>query len=253
MNILITGTNGYIGNLLYTSLFQKYQITKLTRKEADITNYRQIKNFFNKKNFDVVIHCASNGGSRLLKDDWDVMDNNLIMYYNLLKHKHHYKKFIHFTSGAEDELESSPYGLSKKVISKSIENKNNFFNIKIFATFDENELDTRFIKSNLLRYKNKQPLLIHENKQMDFFYTKDLISLVNHYISNNDLPKTIDCTYQKTYTLKEITTIINNLDTHKSKVAIKNTTPGVPYCGTYTPIIPYIGLEKGIKEVYKVI
>jgi nucleoside-diphosphate-sugar epimerase len=251
MKVLITGTNGYIGNLLQASLSSNYQVTKLSRKEADLTNFEQVKIFFSNKTFDIVIHCASKGGNRLIKDNWDVMDNNLLMYYNLLNFHTQFNKFIHFTSGAENRLD--PYGLSKKIISKSIEDKKNFFNIKIFATFDENELSTRFIKSNLLRYKNKVPLLIHQDKKMDFFYSKDLIRLVEHYINNDNLPKTIDCTYQKTYTLREIATIINNIDNHKSEIIIDSPITGSPYCGIYTPILPYTGLEKGIKEVYKAI
>jgi nucleoside-diphosphate-sugar epimerase len=113
-----------------------------------------MNNFFQSKHFDVVIHCAVQGGSRLKKDSYKDMDINLVMYYNLLQHKPHYDKLIHFGSGAEVFNSEDPYGLSKKVIANSISEIDNFYNIRIFAVFDENELDTRFIKSNIKRYLN---------------------------------------------------------------------------------------------------
>jgi nucleoside-diphosphate-sugar epimerase len=85
MKILITGANGYVGRSLHNALKDKYEVTTPTRKEVDLTDSRQIEYFFRNAYFDVVLHCAIKGGSRLQKDDWSVMDDNLSIYYNLLK------------------------------------------------------------------------------------------------------------------------------------------------------------------------
>ena len=94
-----------------------------------------------------------------------------------------WKKLISFGSGAEIGYPSDPYGLSKNIINRIIKEESNFFNIRIYGVFDENELDTRFIKNNIKRYINKQPLEIHENKYMDFFYMKDLITVTDRAVS----------------------------------------------------------------------
>ena len=147
MNILITGTNGYIGSTLSTRL--EGNITCLTRKEVDLTNSFQVDNFFKDKYFDVVIHCAMVGGNRLELDTPQVLDQNLIMYYNLLNNQSKFNHLISFGSGAEIYAQNTPYGLSEHVIAESIKDKFNFTNIRIFAVFDKNELDRRFIKSNI--------------------------------------------------------------------------------------------------------
>jgi GDP-L-fucose synthase len=207
--------------------------------------------FFRDKYFDVVIHCAVQGGSRLKKDSYKDMDTNLIMYYNLLQHKFCYNKLIHLGSGAELYTPESPYGLSKKIISKSISEIENFYNIRIFAIFDENELETRFIKSNIKRYVSGEPMVIHQNKYMDFFYINDLVSLINFYILNNNLPKEIDCTYHELKTLHHIANIINKLDEYKVEIKINDPELGKEYTGKFTDLgINYIGLEKGIETVY---
>jgi nucleoside-diphosphate-sugar epimerase len=250
MKILITGASGYVGKSLFNFLNAKHSVTALTRQDVNLTNREEVLNFFKNKFYDVVIHCAVVGGSRLKKDNWDVLDTNLTMYYNLLQCRDFYNKFIHFGSGAELHAKTEPYGLSKLVIQKSILEKENFYNIRIFNVFDENELPTRFIKANLFNYSNELPIVIHCDKKMDFFYMKDFISLVNHYITKDSLPKEIDCTYSKTYTLSEIAYFINNLDNFKSNIII-NKRSDLNYCGTYTPLVDnYIGLEKGIQNVF---
>ena len=248
--ILITGGNGYIAKSLYNSLKDKYDITCITRQDFDLTAFQLMNEFFQNKYFDVVIHCAVQGGSRLKTESYKDMDVNLASYYNLLQHKPHYNKLIHFGSGAETNAPESPYGLSKRVIAKSISEIDNFYNIKIFGVFDENELDTRFIKGNIKRYINKELMIIHQDKFMDFFYIKDLISLVDYYINNDNMPKQIDCSYDTLYKLSDVAKIINDLSDYKVDIKIEQERIASPYYGITNVLIDFIGLEQGIKEVY---
>lgn len=250
MKILITGGGGYIAKSLYNSLKNKYNITCITRQDFDLANFSETLKYFSNKCFDIVIHCAVSGGSRLKQETWKDMDNNIKMYYNLLSCKDKFTKLIHFGSGAETNAPESPYGLSKRVIANSILEQENFYNIKIFAVFDENELDTRFIKGNIKRYINKEPIIIHQDKWMDFFYIKDLISLVDYYINNDNMPKQIDCSYTGLYKLSEIANMVNELDEHKVDINIENKGMAFSYYGIANVLIDFIGLEQGIKEVY---
>lgn len=248
--ILITGGNGYIAKSLYNSLKNSYEITTLTRNNFDLNHFKVLDSYLKHKYFDVVIHCAVSGGSRIKEDTISNMDNNLQMYYNLLNCRDRFGKLIHFGSGAEITQPESPYGLSKRVIAKSILEQQNFYNIRIFAVFDENELDTRFIKGNIQRYINKEQIIIHQDKFMDFFYMKDLVSLVDYYIQNENPPKEIDCSYQQLYSLFDIANMINNLDTHKVHITFNQNEMGEKYCGNSNILLNYIGLEEGIKQVY---
>lgn len=251
MDVLITGGNGYIAKNLKQGLQSKHNVTSISRDDFDLTDRIATDKFFANKHFDVVIHTAIAGGSRLRKDTEDIVDQNLIMYYNLLANESKYSKFINIGSGAEIFAKDEPYGLSKHVINYSMQNKTNFHNIRIFAVFDENELDTRFIKSSILKYLNNQPIEIHQNKLMDFFYMKDLITLVDYSIWADNLPKEINCSYRNIYSLKEIARIINTLDNNEVSINILNKKEGVGYVGDFTNLgIEYIGLEQGIQNVY---
>lgn len=261
MKILLTGINGYVGKSLYNALKNEHDITCISRKELDLTNGNYVGEFFKDKYFDTVIHCAISGGSRLKSDGSEVLDNNLLMYYNLYNNRNSFNRFISFGSGAEIYNSTTPYGLSKHIIAQSILNTPNFYNIRIYAVFDENELDTRFIKSNILNYIDKKPLTILQNKYMDFYYMKDLISLVKYYIKGEDLIKEIDCSYKTVNTLLNILHMINSLDTYKVPIHLKSDDLGLDYYSKGQSYeIPYkmyqhqqsnVGLELGIKEVFK--
>jgi len=253
MRILITGANGYIGKTLHNALRDTHYVTAITRDSFDLTDVIAMSNFFKSKHhFDVVLHCAVVGGSRLVEDKWNVLDKNLTMYYNLLQFRRHYTRLIHFGSGAETYMPKEPYGYSKKVIAKSILNQDNFYNIKIFGVFDENELDTRFIKANVKRYINKEAIQIHEVKFMDFFYMQDLIKVVKYYINEQEPPKEFDCVYsENSYTLFGLACLINKLDDYEVEVVYGDKI-GDDYLSKYRTTLPieFIGLEEGIKAVY---
>ncbi len=254
MNILITGGNGYIAKSLSDGLWRgmnRYDITSITRKDFDLTDRDATNEWFKDKYFDVVVHTAAVGGSRLHNDNADVLYQNLQIFFNLYNNKHCFGKLINFGSGAELGMPNDPYGLSKKVISKFIDPEPFFYNIRIYGVFDENEWNTRFIKSNIKRYINKEYISIHQDKLMDFFYMKDLVKLIEYYIDNNDMKKNIDCSYYKKYSLLDIANIINSLSDYKVGIVAK-TTKVKDYIGDFClPDLKWVGLEKGIKETYK--
>ena len=250
MNILITGGNGYIGKSIFERFNKKHTITKITKQQINLTNSNQVDRFFdNNKNFDIIIHTAINGGKRNTVDDSSVLDNNLKMYFNLLNNRNSFNKFISFGSGAEIYNPDSFYGLSKKVIHESMQNKDYFYNIRIFALFDQNELETRFIKNNLQRYIDKQPIEIYENKIMDFFFMNDFLNLVDFYIEEKNPPKQVNCSYKEKYSLLDIANIINNLNNYKVEIKI-NQNAKQNYFGDHNLPINYLGLQKGIELVY---
>jgi len=250
MKILITGGRGYIAQSIFNTLKSEYEITSITRDDFDLTDLEATSNWFQDKYFDVLIHTAIVGGNRLNPEDESILKQNLQMWRNLLANQSHFKQLIQFGSGAEIYAQDTPYGLSKHVINESIKDKPNFTNLRIFAVFDKNELDRRFIKSNIKRYINKEPIIIHQDKYMDFFFMEDLISLVKFSILNPTISP-INCCYDKKYKLSDIALIINNLSDHKVPIHLQSTKQGTPYTGAFTDLgIELKGLKYGIKKTY---
>ena len=251
VKILITGGNGYIARSIVSKLWEKYHIISPGRGELDLLDSKSVDTFFEGKYFDVVIHTATVGGSRLKEEDETVSFYNLIMFYNLIRKKQQFNKLISFGSGAEYRAEYTPYGFSKKIINALIHKHSNFYNLRIYAVFDEKEKDTRFIKSNIQRYLDNHPIAIHQDKLMDFIYMPDLISIVEYYIVGENLVKEVDCIYDNTVSLSKIAQQINNQSIQKVPINIQDPLPGQNYIGIYSELpIAFIGLEQGITNVY---
>jgi len=254
MKILITGANGYIAKRLTTSLRNTHEVYAITRQQLNLVDSKAVNSWFEDKYFDVVIHAAVKGGSRLNPSEGsDIMLSNLLMYDNLMHCRDKFGRLIHFGSGAEKFLDS-PYGFSKHIINRLMKLDPKSVNIKIYAVFDANELDTRFIKNNIQRYINCEDMVIHQDKKMDFFYMKDLISLVEWLINQREeeFPiQEINCSYLEKNTLTQIAKMINSLSDYKVNIKIENEGQGDDYCDTH-PIMPFnlIGLKQGIKETY---
>tara|TARA_R110000764_G_scaffold179237_1_gene265322 strand:- start:577 stop:1383 length:807 start_codon:yes stop_codon:yes gene_type:complete len=228
MRVLITGANGYIAKSLYESLKDSFEITRISRVNFDLTDRNQCDYFFktcagNNIRFDCVIHTAAVGGSRLKKDDDSVLVNNLKMYSNLTANERFFDRLIHFGSGAELSNPTDPYGLSKSIIAKLIQPHSSCLNLRIYGVFDENELDTRFIKSNMLRYINQKDFVLHEDTLMDFIHMEDLIQIVESFLNKQKnhyqwTRSVVNCVYTHKYKLSDILHMINKIDDHKVNV-----------------------------------
>ena len=96
-------------------------------------------------------------------------------------------------------------------------------------------------------------MMIDAHKKMTFFYMKDLITLVKHYIDTNPtaLRNQSYCAYCRDYTLREITDMINELDDYKVPVYMTEEI-AEDYTSNFNAgyRLPYIGFKKGLREVY---
>lgn len=256
MKILITGKNGYIAKSLHSHLADVHDITCVGRSDFDLTNSNDVASFMRGKQFDVVIHTAIKGGTRLKADDANTLYENMLCFYNLYDCRDAYKRFITFGSGAEFTAKNTQYGLSKRCINDIIKWDEKFINLRIFAVFDENELNTRFIKNAILNYINKKSIVVHQDKFMDFFAMQDLVRLVEHFCvadSSQLTNRVIDCCYNEKFKLTDVANFVNTLGDYKCDVIINNATMGEDYIGyaNTMPVVEQIGLHKGIECVYE--
>jgi hypothetical protein len=81
---------------------------------------------------------------------------------------------------------------------------------------------------------------------------KDLIKVVEYYITNTGMQKQLDCCYSHIYTLSAIANMINSLSDYQVEIIKQEPDEGNGYYGMnlQRPNIDYLGVEYGIKEVY---
>lgn len=266
MKILITGGNGFLAKELFRFLSKNHDVTSISRQDFDLTSLDDLTNFFTNKYFDLVLHCAVRGGQRFLEDESNIVHQNIRMFLNIAKFSNQYTHLINFGSGAEldrkndlflkhyvdQQIPEDYYGFSKNIIARICKTRKNFYNFRIFNVFSENEISSRMIKNNISRYINRQSLIVHQDRYMDFMYIDDLVSMIEKFIEKPFDINEIDCVYDEKYKLSDVVKIINSLTDYKVEVEICHKDLGNSYCGNYKNLnINYLGLEESIKKVYE--
>jgi len=250
MNILITGANGFIGRNLHKRLKENNNVFHTSRDNLNILDKPKIDEFFKISNIDVVIHTAVSGGRRTKIDTVQCLIENLIMFDNLARNKERFKNLIHFGSGAEfdrrydivqaqEQQDSSPidyYGLSKKIIKREIDNIDSFYNFRIFGCFGKDEDRTRFIRSAIHSARSGRPIIVHQDRYMDFISIEDVCTVVEYYLENlsdKNLPRDVNLCYNKKMSLLDIATKINKIFGQKlENVIVENNNYDKEYTGS---------------------
>ncbi len=174
MRVCILGAGGFVG----TNLVRDTDWVGVTRRDLDLTNQDAVEDYFKSHTYDVVIHCAVIGGSRLKEDDGDVTHKNLLMFENVVRV---FKgKLIYFSSGAalRGNPPTDPYGLSKWIIDRRIETIPDAHSLRIWGCYGPDELPTRFSAV----CKRDGHVVIERDRYFDFIDIEDVRKIVYEYV-----------------------------------------------------------------------
>lgn len=271
LNLLITGRTGFLGRELETYLKDKFNILKLSR--FDLTDPSLVERVLKENSVDVVIHTAAKGGKRSDTDTLQDLIDNAVMFNNLVKFQDYYKLLFCFCSGAafdrekgvghfpEDSLlNRNPvdyYGLSKNIIARECLKHDKIFTFRLFGCFGKKETPERFFSSLLRNMLNSEPMIIHEDRLMDFFSAGDVGRVLEYYLNNYmklDLPKDLNLVYSKKFRLSTLACKFSKLIGRPDHLIITKKDKGLSYTGCGDKIrslnIKLEGLEEGLVKCY---
>lgn len=274
MNIFITGANGFAGTHLKAYLSsKKYTLLTPSHKELDLLDNNSVDNFFKTNKIDIVINTALVGGSRKEEHEESALDNNLRMFFNLLRNKKRFKKMIHCGSGAEydkrfpivkvkeDDFDKrvpvDEYGFSKYLCSKYIEQTEDIVCLRIFALFGIGEkYQYRFISNAICRNIFDLPITMRQNVYFDYFNINDFVKIVEHFIENKAKHKFYNIGSGRRINLKTIAKIINKIADKKSEIIIGKEGLNNEYtCSnerliSEIPDFKFTEMEDSVRELY---
>ena len=116
------------------------------------------------------------------------------------------------------------------------------------------EEEQRLFKATYNKVLNGQSPVVHQDKEMDFIYSKDVGLLISYIIKNHNkvkIPKDINACYHQKYKISDIIQEFKCLTNTSFNVVIEEEN-GLDYSGCSAKIdslnIKTIGLQKGLKE-----
>jgi nucleoside-diphosphate-sugar epimerase len=253
MNILITGSSGFLSKEFY-DYFKNVNVFNIHRTE--LLDKNAVRKFILKNKIDFILHTSWAGVGTSTDDD---LCFNISVHDNIQAQSDLVNKIFIFGSGAETFTDlSSNYCKGKLYAFNKSKKVDNMINFRIFGCFGKHENPSRFIKNSVNRIKNDQAILINKDKFMDFFFVEDLCKVIDFYmLSTLSLPKNLDCVYKKKYKLSEIASYINSLFCCEKPIEFlfdKHYDLDNPYMGCGDILeklkIPLVGLKQGIHDIY---
>jgi nucleoside-diphosphate-sugar epimerase len=195
--VCVLGSNGFIGKNL---IEQNPGWVGVSREILDLTNQLDVEKYFKHNQYDIVIHSAVVGGSRLKEDQTDVFYQNVIMFENVVRV---FKgRIIYFSSGAAlgGNPPVDPYGFSKWLIDKRINTLPNVYSLRIWGCYGPHEPCTRF--SYIC--KNNGHVVIDHDRYFDFVSIWYVNKIVHEFVNGKkSLVKFCDLVYPKKMLLSE--------------------------------------------------
>lgn len=201
--ILITGGNSFLAKNFLEKLRGDYHITSCNRSELDLNDSITVYEYLKAHRFDVVIHTATYDAAPKgsLNNPEKVLENNLKMFFNIVRGQEYFGKMLYFGSGAEFErsqwalnmpessldkyVPTDQYGFSKYVMSQTALDSQKIFNLRLFSVFGQyDDWRYRFVSNACCHAVMGLPIRVHQNSKADFLYIDDLVKIVRWFIDN---------------------------------------------------------------------
>lgn len=276
MKILVTGGNGFIAKNLAEQLNGEHSVISLNRIDLDLLDPDKVFEYINNNKFDIIIHTATYDAApkHSKKDPAKVLENNLKMFFNLVRCKDNFGKMLYFGSGAEFDrnhwmpkmkeeyfdkhVPSDQYGFSKYIMNKYANSSDNVYNLRLFGVFGKyDDWQTRFIPNAICRAVSDLPIEMIQDRSFDFICIDDLVKIVKWFINNQPRYHAYNICTGRTVDFKTIAELIIKISGKEIKILTKIEGQGLEYSGENSLFLneiksfKFASIDSSIKKLYE--
>jgi len=231
----VTGGSGFIGKNLIEYLRDKFEVQCPAHSELELIDKEKVDKYFASNHVDVIVHCASKGGTRKILNEQDNLKFNLRIFFNLAAQG---CRMIFLGSGAEYDRSreikniseeqfglhcpKDDYGFYKYVCSKYIEKSDGIVNLRLFGVFGKYEdYEIRFISNIMARVLLGLKVEITQNMFLDYTDVRDVCRIVERFIIHEPKEKFYNVGACHGLDLLSIVKIIQDISGKKFEIEVK--------------------------------
>ena len=259
MRILITGASGFIGRNLAEDLASDYEVLAPSSAELDLLREQKVRDYLSSRRCDVIVDAATTRSNRRLAAPPDLFERNCRMFFNLARNQAQFGKMLHFGSGAQygdrnhlparvgenyfdTRVPVDPYGFSKYICAKYIEQCDRVLDLRLFAVFGPHEDYTvRFISNACCRVLKGLPIVLRQDVLFDYLYVKDLARITRWFIENDAHYKAYNVCSGRPVALTALARIVAEISGSKEIVSAAATGMGAEYTADNSRLLAEMG------------
>lgn len=237
MRIFVTGGRGFIGRNICEYFGEEHEIFAPRHQELELLDTDAVGGYIDRNDIEVVIHCANKGGSRGAVGAGKVVEDNLKMFFNIVRNCSTLDRVIYFGSGAEfdksrdlkkikeeqfgEKIPKDEYGFYKYVCNQYAEKSENVLNLRLFGIFGKYEnYEYRFISNAIVKNLLGLDITINQNVVFDYLYITDLMKTVDYFLKHKPKFHAYNVTPNNSIDLLKICEIVNKISKNKSKIKV---------------------------------
>jgi nucleoside-diphosphate-sugar epimerase len=267
MRIFLTGGSGFIGRNLRETLGPKHDLFAPSHRELDVTDAPAVDRLFAERRFDAILHCAVEGGDR-------VLESTLRGYWNLARHAGDVGRLFYFGSGAEygkqrdlvkvreEEIgrvvPGDAYGLAKVLCNEDARRRSRVTNLRLFGVYGPHEgYLSRFISNSIVKTLLGQDIVVRQDVVFDYLYVGDLVAIVEQFLERDPGLTDVNVTPTTSISLTQILTFIASLSPRQVPVAFENEGLNFQYTGHNGRLLDVVlnfrftPYDEGIQRLYE--
>lgn len=201
MKVLLTGADGFLGKSFFEKYKSRYDLDAPRTDALDLTNVRQVIDYFKSHRFDAVLHCAG------IAENEDGMVDNLVMFKNLqyaaiiggvkklliagdVAEFDRSKPIVSIDERAFGEsIPQDTYGLGRYLINLLASKDKISTNLRFFTVYGPNAYaDQNIMNALVSRGVLGKDIELPHDRRMSVVYIDDAVKIMAAFL-DNDFPK----------------------------------------------------------------
>jgi len=201
MTILVTGGSGFIGRHIVARLSRSHEVLAPSHAHLDLTDTDAVQAWLADQHVEAVVHAAVKPGHRSAADTTSLTEQNLRMFFAILRCRGSFGRFVVVGSGAaygvlrplsgvrEDELgavvPSDPHGFSKYVEALVLAGDDNAVELRPFGVYGPGEdYSIRFISNACCKALAGLPITLRRDRHFSYAWVEDLAAVVEYALGD---------------------------------------------------------------------